>query len=231
MNAVRFAAPVVLALVLAACGAATDGPSPIPSPTAAPATPTPAPSDAPSPSDAPTPSGAPTPAPTAEPTPIPVPTDVAVTPEEQALLDGVRGDLGTCAPVHEDLPEFAVAGIECVTDDPSIERIGFYRFADDDLMLDVYLDRMEREGVALESGSCRAGEGEGAYWPGEGMVVARNGCFINAEGFANYRATLPGDHVYIGILGNTTNMAALEDFAWLGSQDTPGSPTLWAGID
>ncbi len=153
-----------------------------------------------------------------------------MTPDEQALLDGVRRDAVDCAPVRQDLPPNAVAAIECASDDPAIDRIGFYRFADDDAMLDVYLDRMASEGVAMDSGTCRTGEGEGAYWPGEGVIVARNGCFINAQGFANYRATLPGEHVYIGILGNTANTAALEDFAWIGSIDTPGSPTLWAAI-
>ena len=78
-------------------------------------------------------------------------------------------------------------------------------------MLEVYLDRMASEGVGLGSGGCFAGEEENAYWPGEGMVVARNGCFINAEGFANYRATVPGEHVYIGILGNTADTAALQE--------------------
>ena len=222
MHVVRIAAPIVLIFAFAACGAATDRPSPSPSPTAAPATPAPSPSDAPAPSDPPTPT------PTAEPTASPAPTDIAVTPEEQALLDGVRRDVGMCVPVRADLPPNAIAGIECRTDDAAIDRIGFYRFADDDRMLDAYLDRMASEGVGLESGSCRTGAGEGAYWPGEGMVAARNGCFVNAEGFANYRATLPGERVYIGILGSTADAAALEDFAWIGSQDTPGSPTLWA---
>ena len=45
---------------------------------------------------------------------------------------------------------------------------------------------------------------------------------MNDDGYANYRATLPGSHVYIGILGRGDDMVALEDFAWLGSQDAPG---------
>jgi hypothetical protein len=57
-------------------------------------------------------------------------------------------------------------------------------------------------------------------------VPNRAGCFVNDAGFANYRATLPA-RVYIGILGRSADMAALEDWAWIGSQDTPGSPTLW----
>ncbi len=69
------------------------------------------------------------------------------------------------------------------------------------------------------------------YTPGEGVVPARDGCFINDQGYANYRATLPWSLVYIGILGTSDDMAALSDFAWLGNQDTPGSPTLWSELD
>ena len=222
MRIVRLASPVVFVLILAACGTTADPASPRPSPSTVP--PTPAPTAAPT--DAPTP--APTDAPTTAPTPTPVPTDVAVTPEEQALLDGVRRGAVDCAPVRDDLPPNSIAAIECASDDPAIDRIGFYRFADDDAMLAVYFDRMASEGVALDSGTCRTGEGENAYWPGEGVVAARNGCFVNAQGFANYRATLPGEHLYIGILGRSADMAVLEDFAWFGNQDMPGNPTLWA---
>ena len=95
-------------------------------------------------------------------------------------------------------------------------------------MLDAYLARMRAEGVAADSGSCRDGENEGPYTPGDGMIPFRNGCFINDRGYANYRATLPGSHVYIGILGRSADMAVLEDFAWVGNQDAPGSPTLWS---
>ncbi len=58
----------------------------------------------------------------------------------------------------------------------------------------------------------------------EGLSPDRDGCFINDEGYANYRATRSGSNVYIGILGTSDDMAALADFAWLGSQDTPGNP-------
>jgi hypothetical protein len=132
-----------------------------------------------------------------------------------------------CDPVRDDLPPRAIAGIDCSSDDPGIARVGFYLFESDDDMLDAYVARMAAEGVALNSGSCLDGEHEGPYTPGEGLLPSRQGCFINDEGFANYRATLPGAHVYIGVLSNGDNMAALEDFAWFGNEDTPGSPTLW----
>jgi hypothetical protein len=51
---------------------------------------------------------------------------------------------------------------------------------------------------------------------------------VNEAGYANYRATLPLHHVYIGVLGRTADTWALDQFAWRGSRDTPGNPTLWA---
>ena len=59
-------------------------------------------------------------------------------------------------------------------------------------------------------------------------MADRHGCFVNEEGYANYRATISGSDVYIGILGRTKDMRALEDFAWLGNEDVPGRPTLWS---
>jgi len=148
--------------------------------------------------------------------------------DERQLLDGIVRGAVDCRPVREELPDRAIAGIECGADDPAVDRIGFYRFENDDDMLDVYFARMIAEGVAPNSGTCGDGEGEGPYWPGGDEVPAREGCFLNDFGYANYRATLPGEHVYIGVLGRTNDMAALESFAWLGNRDTPGTPTLWA---
>jgi hypothetical protein len=153
---------------------------------------------------------------------------VAFTADEQYLIDGLlRGVIG-CDPVHDALPDKAKAGIECSSDDPGVARVGFYLFAKNDDMLDVYAARMNTEGVLFDSGGCRDGEHEGPYTPGDGTVPSRHGCFINDEGYANYRATLPGSHVYIGVLSRSDNMPALEDFAWFGNEDTPGAPTLWA---
>ena len=95
-------------------------------------------------------------------------------------------------------------------------------------MLAAYVARMGAEGVTLDSVACVEGEGESAYMPGEGEIPNREGCFVNSDGYANYRATLGGDHVYIGVLGRSADMRALEDFAWLGNQDVPGRPTLWS---
>ena len=216
--------PVVMlaaVLLVAACGAQPIGPPTTPpTPSTPVATPTPTPVA--SPSVAPSPTTAPPATPSTAP--------VVLTPDERYLLDGIRRGAIDCEPIRAsaDLPPGAIAGIECASDEPSVARIGFYRFATDQAMLDAYLARMRAEGVELESGGCFDGEGEGAYIPHEGFSIDRDGCFVNAEGYANYRATRSGSHVYIGILGRTGDMRALEDFAWRFNQDTPGQPTLWS---
>jgi hypothetical protein len=201
--------------------------------------PSPTPSEVPSPSPAPSQPAAPSPSadPSEAPAPTPVPTDtpseapLTPTPEEQALIDGVLRGGEDCRPVRVDLPEGAIAGIECAADDPAVARLGFYRFPDEATMLAAYFARMASEGIETDSGSCVDGEGEGSYIPYEGVSPDRAGCFINDEGYANYRATRSGSNVYIGILGTSDDMAALADFAWVGSQDTPGNPTLWGEPD
>jgi len=241
MSRFVLAASLVSAIAVAACGANAAEPSPPPS--ASPVGPSAAPSLAPPPSDAPEPSVSPeptseppdaTPRPRVTPPPATPEPDMAEVPEdftpaEQYLLDGVLRGAIDCEPAggSDDLPREAIAGIECASDDSDVFRIGFYLFGNDDDMLDAYFFRMNAEGVAKDSGSCRDGEHESAYTPGEELVPARHGCFINDDGAANYRATLPGVHVYIGIYGTGDDMIALEDFAWLGNPDTPGNPTLW----
>ena len=71
-----------------------------------------------------------------------------------------------------------------------------------------------------------AGGPNAADVPGEDEIASRVGCFVNAEGYANYRITMPGSRVSIGILGRTAKPVDLENFAWLGNQDVPGNPTL-----
>jgi len=229
MSRFVLAASLVAAIALAACGAAAAEPSPTPS--ASPVGPSspnvsPPPSVTP-PSVTPPPIVTPRPA-TPEPPPAEAPEDFTVA--ERYLLDGVLRGATDCSPAggSDELPRDAIAGIECASDDSDVFQIGFYLFENDAEMLDAYFMRMNAEGVAKDSGNCRDGEHEGAYTPGEGVIPARHGCFINDDGAANDRATLPGVHVYIGIYGTGDNMIALEDFAWLGSRDTPGNPTLWS---
>ena len=191
-------------------------PSASPTPVATPATPAPA---TPTPTVEPAPSASP--APTPSPTPLPA--------DEKYLLAGIQRGAIDCEPVRSSLPPRATAGIECAADDPAVARVGFYHFDDESDLLAAYFARMKAEGVATESGeTCREGEAEHAYIPGDGSEIVPNraGCFVNDAGIANYRATFPA-RVYIGILGRSADMGALEDWAWKGSQGTPGSPTLW----
>ena len=224
------AASLMAVFALAACGAEPGAPS-VP-PSVSPPSPSALPSLAPPPSVKP-PSTAKPPAPS-QPAPTqapatPKPTQVAFTADEQYLIDGLmRGVIG-CDPARNDLPPRAIAGIDCSSDDPGVARVGFYLFRNDADMLDAYLARMTAERVALESGNCLDGEHEGAYIPGEGdeIVPYRVGCFLNDQGYANLRATLPGAHVYLGVLGRADNMPYLDAFAFWGDQDTPARPTLW----
>jgi hypothetical protein len=206
-------------------------------PSAPTATPSASPTVTPAPSLTPPPA---TPAPSKAPViatprpPTPRPTSPAFTAAQQDLLDGIQRGTKDCQPARgsAELPKGAIAGIECDSTDPAVARVGFYMFANDDDMIDAYLTRMRAEGVELDSGSCNDGEAEGAYLPYEGFALDRAGCFVNDDGFANYRYTSTGKHVYIGILGKSADMLALETFAWKGSLDTPGIPTLWnGGID
>ena len=221
MSRFLLAASLVAVVAVSACNAAPSQPSSPPS--ASPAVPSAAPSAAP-------PSLAPQPSPTTDPVPASPGSLADFTDQERYLFDGIRRGATQCQPAggSDELPRDAIAGVECFSDEPGVARIGYYLFESDDDMLDAYIFRMQAEGVALDSGSCRDGEHEGAYTPGEGLVLSRHGCFLNEEGFANYRATQPGWHVYIGILGSTDDMVSLEDFAWRGNQDTTGAPTLWA---
>ena len=239
------AASLIAMVALAACSANPAAPSASPSaPSASPSaepTVTPAPSLTPPPAPvtpAPTVTPRPaTPKPTKPPViatprpPTPRPTAQGFTDAEQDLLDGVQRGTKDCQPLRGrgELPKAALAGIECDSPDPAVARVGFYVFADGEDMINAYLSRMEAEGVALNSGSCNDGEAEGAYIPNDGFAYDRAGCFINDAGFANYQFTMPVSNVYIGILGRSDDMLALETFAWKGNQDTPGTPTLWVG--
>ena len=119
--------------------------------------------------------------------------------------------------------------IDCDLVGSPAARVGYYLFRNEADLLDVYLARMEAEGIALESGSCLEGEGEGASipWGDDGFAPYRQGCFVNSEGYGNYRATLPGAHVYVGLLGRTADTRSLDEWAWMGNEDVPGIPTLW----
>lgn len=149
---------------------------------------------------------------------------------ERYLLDGVLRGATDCQPAagSDEMPRNAIAGIECDSPDPSVARIAFYLFGGDQPMLKAYLAEMKAVHIKLETGSCKDRGGEHSYAPGVDVIIERVACFLDDEGRANYRALLPVLHVSIGIRGRSDDMRSLEDFAWFGNQDTPGSPTLWA---
>jgi hypothetical protein len=227
----------ILAVALVACPPAAMAPSPTPIPSQPPATASPSPVASPAESPAPT-APSPTPRPSAEPsaTPAPVVTPrptaepITFTKAERHLVDGIQRNALDCRPVRQELPPKAYAGVECRSDDPAVARMGFYLFHTDEDMLDAYYARVRGEGLRIGSGACADGrEGESAFIPGEpdDVLVDRHACFLNDQGFANYRVTMSGG-LYVGLLGRSTNMVALEDFAWRGSVDVPGFPTIWS---
>jgi len=238
MPKIALAASLVAAFALAACGSPASSPLGQVTPSAVPSeqpTATGSPVASPSPSANPSvtpPSGSPTatPQPTAKPTPKPSP--IVATKNERYLISGARDDVSRCVPVRTGLPSRAIAGVECRATDGAVAKVGFYLFKTDKDTVNAYVERMRAEGIKLDSGGgpCIDGEGDGAYvpWEGPGIAPWRNGCFLNDAGYANFRATMPGSHVYIGVLGRSGDMAALADFAWKGNQDTPGTPTVWA---
>ena len=159
----------------------------------------------------------------------PDPAIVDFTDDEMDLVEGIRpGAALDCEPVRAELPRNAVAGVECIGGEWFVARVGFYRFDTDEEMLEHYTTRMQAEGVTLDRGSCFDGEGDGQYIPGDEEVTSRHGCFITAEGVANYRLLLRGAHVSVGIIGHNIDTVDLEDFAFLGgTHDTPSFPTIW----
>jgi hypothetical protein len=233
MSKLIITASLLAVLAIAACSPAAAGPSAVPSvppgPSAPPSAEPPASDPPATPAPTPTPRSQPAPDPTdaPEPTETPDPAIVEFTPGEGFLSDGIHRGAMDCEPVRNELPPKAVAGIECTGTEWFVAKIGYYLFESDDEMFDYYVNRMKREGVTLDSGSCFDGEGDGQYIPGEDEVMSRHGCFITAQGIANYRLLLPGAHVYVGIVGHNIDPIELEDFAFLGNHDTPSFPTIW----
>jgi len=222
-------------VALVVLGACTSSPS-IPSPTFLPSQPVSSPPSSPAGDPPPTPVPSATPShPGPTPSVSPVPTkgrpsakpDPTFTIDEQYLLAGIRrGAANDCTPIRTGLPAGATGGVECRSDDPAVARMGFYVFDGSAEMVEAYIRRMAVEGIALDSGlGCDEGDSERVYIPAESDY--RAGCFINAEGYANFRVTIP-DRVYAAILGRSADMAALDRFVWLDSADVPSLPTLWA---
>jgi hypothetical protein len=153
--------------------------------------------------------------------------------DEAYLLSGLRSDARyACAARRVDLPPRAVAGVECSPEIDFVDRIGVYLFTTQDDLLQTYFDRLAGYGIEPRSGSCPQRPGEHAYVPGDSgptFEPYRYGCYLNEFGKANYRFTDPNSLVYVGILGTGTDHVGLHEWAWLGNQDAPGSPTVWRG--
>jgi len=170
---------------------------------------------------------------------------VELTADEEGLVSELREDARVdCRPRRDDLPDRAVIGVECSPSDDLVARVGIYEFANDRDAALAYLDRMSEAGVAPGSGSCIEGRPGDAAWTGgdgEGsvddedaivvdgqtLVGRRSGCFHDENGTANFRATCWMSH-YVGVLGRTPDIAALEDWSWAYPRDvepsTPGPP-------
>ena len=177
--------------------------------------------------------GSPASSPGAPPSAAASPASDGPTAEELVLLAGLRLDLqGTCVPLRTDLPEAALAGVECRPPSEDVDRVRVYLFDTQADLLDTYLARLVAQGVepGTASGRCVPGQGsEGPYVPSpqDGLLIAeRGGCYVDAAGLAHYLATNP-PFVLIELDGTTGDMAALEGWAWLGNEDQPGNPTIW----
>lgn len=166
---------------------------------------------------------------------------------EQDLVGGVRDDLVDCVPRRTDLPPRAIAGVECRANSDLIARVGIYGFRDDRDAALTYFERLADAGVTPNTGQCSEGKpGDRAWTPGDGegtdegyvavdginLVPFRSGCFHDVNGNANFRATC-GYETYVGILGATRDIAALETWAWTypegAEADTPSPPGICNG--
>jgi hypothetical protein len=157
---------------------------------------------------------------------------VSFTRAERYLIDGILRGEGDCSPVRGGrLPGDAIAGIDCDLVGSPVARAGYYLFATEDDMLNAYFARLSAEHLEIEGGDgCDEREGDNAYVPwdeADGLGPYRQACFVNDQGYGNLRVTLPGAHVYVGLLGRTAAMAPLRTWAFFGNTDTPSFPTLW----
>jgi hypothetical protein len=160
----------------------------------------------------------------------------AVSPDVQAaaeddLLFGVRRDAAVdCQPERDGLPAGALGAITCLPANELVSRFTLVRWESEERLMDAYFAALGDHGVERASGDCvNEDAGEEAYWPGEdgtGLgVPARQGCFP-VETDLVVLMTLPPT-VLAEIHGAAGPGQGLIEWSWLGSQDVPGSPTIW----
>lgn len=148
---------------------------------------------------------------------------------EAGLVAGLRADVAaTCEARRSDLPEGALAGVECRTGAGDATRVGAYRFDDASAAVLTYLVRLADYGVGPHDGDCAAGRAGDAPWrPGDGgstgvgtiaveggaiLAVGRVGCFLNENDIANVRLTCGS--MYVGVLGRDDDIAGLHRWVW-----------------
>ena len=177
-----------------------------------------------------------------EPIPAPTSPTSVMTEYERDLMSYLREDARIrCGARRSDLPPGAIAAVECQVGSPLVDRVAVYGFMagndvqdGDQSYLDraafAYLDRMDREGVLDAAGDCVAGTPQDTSWMGPDAdadgsdvyiqvsyngrtySVHRFGCFLNAQGFANFRATC-GEGAYVGVLGRTSRLDRVANWA------------------
>jgi hypothetical protein len=165
-------------------------------------------------------------------TPTQEPTEVTPTTEELTLLSGMRTDLAErCRPLREDLPEGALAGLECVPEAPAVGAARIFLFNDREAMLQRYLDVLAAGGVQPRTQGSGRPFAESAYVPGdepgEPLTDTRHGHYVDGDGHGRYAATFP-PFVLLVVAGTDANVNALYDWSWRGNRDVPGGPTVWS---
>ena len=150
---------------------------------------------------------------------------------EDDLLFGVRRDAAVdCQPEREGLPAGALGAITCLPANELVTRFTLVRWESEERLMDAYFAALGEHGVERASGDCvTQSVGEAAYWPGEdgtGLgVPARQGCFEDETDMV-VLVTMPPT-VLAEVHGDASQVEGLMQWSWLGSQDVPGSPTIW----
>jgi hypothetical protein len=160
----------------------------------------------------------------------------SVSPDDQAaaeddLLFGVRRDAAVdCQPERDGLPAGALGAITCLPANGLVTRFTLVRWESEERLLDAYFAALGGHGVEQATGDCVTEHaGEAAWLPGEdgtGLgVPARQGCFEVGTDMV-VLVTLPPT-VLAEVHGDASQVEGLMQWSWLGSQDVPGSPTIW----
>jgi hypothetical protein len=141
------------------------------------------------------------------------------------LLAGVADDARpTCRPADE-LPEGSLEGIRCFPD--GVKAVGFYIILEPEWLDEAYHTRLARYGITPKSGgTCVDGVPGDIVDSVSGESKARIGCYVDEDGLANGRFTLPPgtagaeQGVYVGVVGTDDDIAKL--FKVLEGRSWPG---------